>query len=189
VKLDQVPIVDAVLALGGVPPKRGRIKAFWRTKADGFNVRINVDKNSWYDFVANEGGGVLRLVEVALGCDRRSALRWLQDHLGLDAPDGRAGIPRDDIRSATHWAIAAEMLADACLIGMELADPSRPGVTRIRRIAKAGGRELIDEYTEWRRLYPELTAGMVHAGGEHERRTQRLLANYLVKEAKASDAA
>jgi hypothetical protein len=188
-RLDQLRVLDVLLALGGETPKRGRTKAFWRANSDGLNVSINEDKNSWFDFVASEGGGVLRLVEIALSCDRRSALRWLQDHLGLDAPNAKVGAPRDHLRSAAHWAIAAEMLADSCLIDMEMIDPSRQGLTRIRRIAKAGGRQLIEEYAEWRRVYPEFTAGLVYAGAEHERRAQRLLANYLVKAAKADNAA
>lgn len=68
---------DVWSALGGGPLRGRRGKAFWRG-GDGYSVALDAAKGTWYDFVAGAGGGVLDLVETALGYDRRAALRWLE---------------------------------------------------------------------------------------------------------------
>lgn len=82
-QLGDIPILDAWHAVGGGPLRGNRGKAFWRD-GDGYNVALNLTKNTWYDFRDNVGGGALRLVEVALPCDKRDALSFLEAHCGLD---------------------------------------------------------------------------------------------------------
>jgi hypothetical protein len=75
--------IDAVWTrLGGGPLRKGRGKAFWRAGGD-FNVSVNQAKGLWYDFRDQSGGGVLQLIEVVLGCDRRGAIRWLVESFSL----------------------------------------------------------------------------------------------------------
>ena len=82
-QLGDIPILDAWHAAGGGPLRGNRGRAFWRD-GDGYNVALNLTKNTWYDFRDNVGGGVLRLVEVALHCDKRDALSFLEAYCGLD---------------------------------------------------------------------------------------------------------
>jgi hypothetical protein len=80
--IEALSIFDIYRVLGGGEVRHGRGRAFWRN-GSGFNVALNAAKGVWYDFVTNEGGGILRLVEVALGCDRKAAFQWLADFAGV----------------------------------------------------------------------------------------------------------
>ena len=84
--LDRTRICDVWVTLGGSKLHHGRGRAFWRG-GDGYSVAVNQAKGLWYDFARAEGGGVLALVETVRGCDRRDALRWLADHLGIRLDD------------------------------------------------------------------------------------------------------
>ncbi len=75
-------IVDVWRRLGGGPLRHGRGKGFWRD-GSGFNVSLGDAKGVWFDHARAEGGGTLDLIQTATGCDRREALRWLADSLGL----------------------------------------------------------------------------------------------------------
>jgi hypothetical protein len=96
--------------LGGGPVKHGRAKAFWR-KGNGWSVSLDAEKNCWYDFVSASGGGILALVETALGCSRVEALRWARDFAGVpvcaeakrraEANRWRAAIPEG--RAMAAW--------------------------------------------------------------------------------------
>ena len=80
--LECVNIVAVWYALGGGALHRNYGRAFWRG-GDGANVRIYPDSGSWHDFAQNLGGGILSLVQTALGCDRRSAWAWLTETFGV----------------------------------------------------------------------------------------------------------
>ncbi len=85
-------------ALGGGELRHGRGKAFWRS-GDSYNVAIDSDKNVWFDHRDAVGGGILDLVQVALGCDQREAIRWLVDNCGLeDSRDERTPQERAQAR-------------------------------------------------------------------------------------------
>ena len=88
-RLASLSILTVWLALGGGPIRHGRSAAFWRGGRRD-SVAIDSKRNLWHDFVMGEGGGCLRLVEVALGLDRPAALRWLQDCCDLDGPTPRS---------------------------------------------------------------------------------------------------
>lgn len=84
--ISRVCISDVWQALGGDPPKRGRARAFWRD-GDGLNVSLSDDKDAWYDFRDNAGGGVLDLVQCVQKCSRQAALKWLADFAGIYLQD------------------------------------------------------------------------------------------------------
>src|SRR4051812_4283890 len=79
--LGSIPIVDIWYGLGGGPLKRNRGLAFWRN-GKRHNVSLNHTKGCWYDHRDAVGGGKLDLIQIVLGCDRKSALRWLVDFSG-----------------------------------------------------------------------------------------------------------
>ncbi|MEK7752846.1 MAG: hypothetical protein AAB654_13075 [Acidobacteriota bacterium] len=81
--VERARISEVWTALGGDPPRRGRAQAFWRQHADGLNVSLNDAKGAWFDFRDNIGGGILDLIRHVKGCDRKAALQWLANHLGI----------------------------------------------------------------------------------------------------------
>ena len=95
--IDRADIVDIWRALGGGPLRHGRGAAFWRD-GDGLNVSLDDAKGAWYDHARSAGGGVLRLIEVAQGCDRPAALRWLANHHNVDL-DGRRPLTKAEKRT------------------------------------------------------------------------------------------
>jgi hypothetical protein len=83
-RLENIPIRDVWRALGGGPLRGNHGQARWRG-GDGYNVALDLKKNVFFDHRDGKGGGILELAEVALGCDRRSALQWLETNCGLDS--------------------------------------------------------------------------------------------------------
>ncbi len=75
--LGELPILDVWRALGGGRLRGRRGQGFWR-RGDSFSVALDPAKNTWYDHRDGRGGGVLGLVETVHGCDRRTALGWLE---------------------------------------------------------------------------------------------------------------
>jgi hypothetical protein len=107
-KLAEIGILDVWNAAGGGPLRGRRGRAFWRD-GDGFSVALDPAKDTWFDFRDGRGGGALALVETAVGCDRRTALQWLEANCGLDSarsrfPEGR--------RVWTHSRSRAEQTAE-----------------------------------------------------------------------------
>ena len=84
--LGRTAITDVWHALGGSPLRHARGKAFWRD-GDGDNVVLDGDRGVWYDHAHGKGGGILDLIQTVHGCDRRDAVRWLADHLGIGLDD------------------------------------------------------------------------------------------------------
>jgi hypothetical protein len=70
-------------AIGGGALRGNRGRAFWRN-GDGFSVSLDRKKRCWFDHVAVKGGGILALVEIAIG-DRRAALDWLAANFGVSS--------------------------------------------------------------------------------------------------------
>jgi len=79
--LDRASVTAVWAALGGPPLRHGRGQAWWRG-GDGHNVSLHEGRGLWHDHAGGMGGGILDLIETALGCDRRAALKWLVAHLG-----------------------------------------------------------------------------------------------------------
>jgi len=62
--------------LGGGNLKGQRGQAFWRESSD-FNISLNEDQGTYYDFAVSKGGGILDLILTIRGCDRKEAVRVL----------------------------------------------------------------------------------------------------------------
>lgn len=84
--LERACISDVWAALGGGPLRHGRGRAFWRG-GNGYNVSLDERRGLWFDHARGKGSGILELIETALGCDRRSAIEWLANHLGVQLDD------------------------------------------------------------------------------------------------------
>ena len=80
--LGAVNILDVWRALGGGEIRGGRGRAFWRD-GNGFNVAINSERGVWHDFVPNEGGGVLKLIQIVRNCSKAEAYQFLADLTGV----------------------------------------------------------------------------------------------------------
>jgi hypothetical protein len=80
-------ITEVWIGLGGDPPVRNRARAFYRDGDNPQAVFLNEAKRCWYDFRDNIGGGILDLIQRALGCDRAGAARWLSDFTRLPLDD------------------------------------------------------------------------------------------------------
>ena len=165
--LASICITDVWRALGGGPLRGKRGQAFWRD-GDGYSVSLESAKNNWYDHRDGRGGGVLALVEIALGCDRRSALQWLEANCGLDPLQSLTVADRRDYRQehddADHFGVAAKVLAEDVLEQLDACDPARAFYARMLGIIRRGGATLTDEYRAWLDTHPELTRAMVLAG-------------------------
>ena len=83
--LDRADILEVWVGLAGGPLRRNRGCAFWRG-SESYSVSISSERNVFFDFGPGEGGGVLALVQMVRGCDRRDALVWLGNlyHADLD---------------------------------------------------------------------------------------------------------
>lgn len=81
-RIEDLSILEVWRALGGGPLRAGRGRAFWRD-GDGCNVQLYPKTGTWKDFAGGDGGGILALVVVAMGCDKREALAWLADNFGI----------------------------------------------------------------------------------------------------------
>jgi hypothetical protein len=188
-KLAELDILEVWKAAGGGPLRGRRGKAFWRD-GDSCSVSLDRSKGTWYDHRDARGGGSLALVETAFGCDRRTALRWLEANCGLDPT--RPVSPtqhrtyRVELDEAEYFAIAAKALAEELLERLDACDPARFGPTRLLDVIRKGGAALIKEYRLWLNRNPELTRAMVRAGVSSDARIQRRLAFYVVELANAA---
>ncbi len=76
VSLADLEVSDALItALGGPKPIGNRFPAWWRGSKDRNCSRRG---RSWFDHVANRGGGPLHLVMESTGCAKAEALGWLE---------------------------------------------------------------------------------------------------------------
>jgi hypothetical protein len=171
--------------LGGGRLRRTRGKAFWRG-GDGHSIALDPAKGVWYDHRDGRGGGVLELVMVALQCDQRSALQWLESNCGLESRRALSAEERRQHRreraNAEHFGIAAKALAEEVLEQLRSCDPSRVDFNPLLSAIRTGGAALIDEYRAWLDTRPKLTQAMVQAGASSQARVQRRLALYLMEE-------
>ena len=73
------------------------------------------DAGIWRCFRCDRRGGVLDLVQAALGCNRADALQWLADHLGVNLDDRQPLTPEEKRRYAqqrSRAALAAQNLTE-----------------------------------------------------------------------------
>ena len=90
--IDRADIADVWRALGGPELRHGRGQAFWRGGSN-YNVAIDEAEGVWYDHARGAYGGILDLIEIVLECDRRAAVRWLENHLNVTLDDNRTLTP------------------------------------------------------------------------------------------------
>ena len=88
-------------------------------------------------------------------------------------------IARDVASKAHYWGIAAAALAEEALEELEWFHAERAEMTRIVRICRAGGQQVVNEFRAWSHDQPALTAAMVRAGQASERRVQVAAAQAL----------
>ncbi len=188
-RLDSIPIAEAWLALGGESLRGKRGKAFWRD-GDGYNIALDTTKGTWFDHRDGRGGGVLGLVETALGCPRSAALQWLETNCGLDpfgqtSPDLLSNYQQER-NDAMRFGMAVKALAEELLDQLDASDLARTDYTRLICIIRKGGADLAEEYRAWLASHPELTRALVRAGASSDARLQRRLA-FFVREITHAD--
>lgn len=81
-QIADLDILQVWTAAGGAPLRGNYGRAFWRN-GDGYNVRLYPDTGTWRDFTTSTGGGILKLVELAIGGGKREALEWLAQNFGI----------------------------------------------------------------------------------------------------------
>jgi len=87
--MTDLQIEPVARVLLGVPNKHLSKSTELRYGTHG-SLKIDLNKNAWFDHEANCGGGVLDLVNREIGGDHSDARRWLADN-GLEAkPNGPA---------------------------------------------------------------------------------------------------
>ncbi len=181
-------IYDVWSALGGCKLRGNRGQAFWRG-GNGYSVSLDFERGLWHDFVTNDGGDAIRLIEVVQGCDFKRACAWLAEFAGMDLTESRRSDNRadnnwaTDLKWATWWAQAAAMIAEETLDQLPAASLLRHGPTALLRTIKLGDAALVGEYREWHRHFPELTTAMAQAGKRSDARLQRRLALWIRRNA------
>lgn len=68
---------DVVTALLGEPNRKLSRGARWRYGSKG-SLSVDLDKAAWFDFEAEQGGKLSKLIEREKGCDWKGARRWLE---------------------------------------------------------------------------------------------------------------
>ena len=93
------PITVIARDLGAPGLKDGRCAAWYRGGKNPRSLKLDDAKGCWYDFGQQQGDGIIRLVEVALGVDRREAVEWLRRQYQLGKPDSGMRQRREQARS------------------------------------------------------------------------------------------
>ena len=182
-------IRDVWSALGGAKLRGNRGQAFWRG-GDGYSVSIDPVKGLWHDFVIGDGGDVVALVRTVHQCDFLAAAQWLADFTGMPALKAGSNATSfshydtdwsADLRRATWWAEAAEIMAEFVLEELSPNNPERFGLTQLLKAVRLGDASTVAEYRAWRARDPRMTAGLERAGRLHNVRLQRRLARFLTE--------
>ncbi len=82
--LERISIIDIMLALGFERPRRGARTRCNLHGGDGLNFAFNVKAGTWFCHSGcNEGGGKIKLVQRALGLDKKAAIVWIAALAGI----------------------------------------------------------------------------------------------------------
>jgi hypothetical protein len=111
--------ISSVWSLLGGPKLRGgpvkfRGPAWWR-RGDGLNVGVDDLKGVWRDHVADDGGGVLDLIQRCKGLTHSQGAHWLAGQVGVELDGGTALTPRQ----RREYALEARHAADASVWFLE----------------------------------------------------------------------
>jgi len=182
--VQSVRISQVWRALGGAEPVRGRACAFWRGGDNPQAVALDDEKGCWYDHRDGVGGGVLDLIQHVRGGTRGDALNWLADLIGVQL-DERPPKPLQILAAlqvreeAQHFATAVRIMAEAALESLQVETEQRMIYTSLLAHVRTTP---IAEYLDWRELEPKITAGLLEAGRQRDRRLQISLAKFLMTE-------
>lgn len=178
--------------LGGGELQNGRGRAFWRG-GDGFNVALDLERGRWFDHAGGVGGGVLALVQTALGSDRRTALAWLRDESFLEArnysvEERRAYSRRREHASAVardieHWraALTEELNGRKLKAGEDDDFETLAEVAPLCFVLEFGTPEAVArEFFRHREANSERVAALVEAGRERREESRRFAAVVVV---------
>lgn len=190
--LATIPILDAWYALGGGSLRGKRGQAFWRD-GDGYSVAVNAAKGTWYDHRDGCGGGVLALVETALGCDRRAALQWLEAE-GFIEPRTltheqrlehaqRRGTASTVALDIAHWrsALTSELNARKLAAAQADDDEALGGAARLCNVLENGSAEkIVQEFIRHRANDPAGVARLLATGRARDLEAQRITAEVVL---------
>jgi len=174
--LNSVDILDLWRALGLGPTLGNRGQASWRG-GQGFNVALNREQGVYFDFVANEGGGKVKLVKTVLGFTNAEAFSWLAKLAGINL-DCQVSLPQEDKRQLAEIRCQARELSrrvmwwfEARLAELEIEKTRLNGdagqfceeklhkaSSTLFRLRQTLPKELLLEWREAWRLAPEETA-------------------------------
>lgn len=198
-KLACVRLSDVWNALGGEAPRGKRARAFWRG-GDSYSIALNQVKGTWYDHRDGRGGGALALVEAALGCDRRAALRWLEGNglietRRLTHKQRREHAQRTVIAGTValeiaHWRSAFTLELNACKLAAAKADcdEALEHVASLCNVLENGPTEcVVREFIRHRALNPAEVARLIEAGESRELEVRRITAEDVLLLAAASE--
>ena len=69
--------------LGAPEIKDDRCAAWFRGGKNPRSLKLDDEKGAWFDFGQQQGGGIVRLVDIALGVDRLIRLLSGADHIAV----------------------------------------------------------------------------------------------------------
>ena len=179
-------IRDVWCALGGGKLRGHRGQAFWRG-GSGYSVALDPEKGLWFDHRNGVGGDSIALVMHVRQCSFRDAARWLADFAGVRSGnlhhdhDEEDSDWRSDLRAATWWAEAVQILAEDTLAELPPWHSERRGLTQLLRSIRLGEASMVAEFRSYRQRHPKWAAGLVCAGRLHDAALQRKLALWLRK--------
>jgi hypothetical protein len=191
--------LDVWRALGGGPLRGKRGKAFWRG-GDGYSIALDTAKGTWYDHRDGRGGGVLALIETALGCSRAHALRWLEgegfieprtltleqrrEHAQRRATSGTVAL---DI---AHWryAFTAELNASKLAAAKADCDEALGRAASLCNVLENGSpQDIVREFIRHRANNPADVARLIAAGMKREQEARRITAEVVLLLARVAE--
>ncbi len=191
-RMAELNIVAVWQALGGGPLRGNRGQGFYRN-GDGHNVALDPAKNAWYDYRDGRGGGVLALVETALGCDRRTALRWLEcqgfiESRTLTHEQRREHAMRKSTASALTldiecWrsALIVELNARKLVAAKADNDEALACAASLCNVLEDGSpKDIVCEFSRHRARNPEDVARLIAAGQNADQQARRITAQVVL---------
>ena len=176
--------------------KRG--KAFWRN-GDAYSIALEPTKGTWYDHRDGRGGGALALVEIALGCNRRSALQWLEGKGFIEPRMLTHGQRCDRVRrSTTAGTMASDIAYWRSAFIMELGvrkvaaaeagcDAAFARAASLCNVLENGRPEkIVREFIRHRKNTPWEVARLIAAGRERDLESQRITGEVVLLLARAA---
>lgn len=197
-RLSSIHFADVWRVLGGGPLRGRRGKAFWRD-GDGYSVALDTAKGTWFDHRDGHGGGVLTFVETVLGCDRRTALQWLESE-GFIEPRtltdeqrreyaqrrGKASTVALDI---ARWRSAFTIELNEGKLAAAKADNDEAlarAASLCNALENGPPERVVREFIRQRASNPGDVARLIGAGLNHEHEAQRIMAEVVLLLARAA---